>query len=69
MLIYLHRRSKMTNAELTKLVTTQKNTIERLNSRVGNLVDELAVLRSDISVFGGQVADDMRRMLEAVQKK
>ena len=59
----------MTNIELTKLVTTQKNIIERLNSRVGNLVDELAVLKSDISVFRGQVANDMKRMLAAVQDK
>ena len=59
----------MTNIELTKLVTTQKNIIERLNSRVGTLVDELAVLKSDISVFRGQVANDMKRMLEAVQNK
>jgi len=59
----------MTNIELTKLVTTQKNIIERLNSRVGTLVDELAVLKSDISVFRGQIANDMKRMLEAVQSK
>lgn len=59
----------MTNAELTKVVDQQKETISRLTSRIGSLVDELAVLKSEIGVFRGQVANDMKRMLETVQNK
>jgi len=59
----------MTNSELTKVVDTQKETISRLTNRVGQLVDELAVLKSEVNVFRGQVANDMQRVIETLQKK
>lgn len=58
----------MTNAQLTKVVDQQKETITHLTNRIGQLVDELAVLKSEIGVFKGQVANDMQRMLKTLKK-
>ena len=58
----------MTNAELEKVVDNQKNTIGFLTSRVGQLADDLAVLKGEIETFKGHVANDMKRVVEALQK-
>ena len=59
----------MTNAELTRVVDSQKETIGRLTSRVGQLIDELAVLKSEINTFKSQVANDMKRVVKTLQTK
>ena len=38
----------MTNAELSKTVVAQKETINHLTNRVSQLVDELATLRTEV---------------------
>jgi len=57
----------MTNAELTRVVDSQKETIGRLASRVGQLTDDLAVLKSEINTFKSQVASDMKRVVKTLQ--
>ena len=39
----------MTNAELSKTVEEQKNTINYLTNRVGELVDEMTLLKTESS--------------------
>ena len=57
----------MTNAELTKVVDSQKETIGRLTNRISSLVDELAVLKSEVVTFKNQVANDMKRVVKTLQ--
>jgi hypothetical protein len=60
---------KMTNAELTRVVDTQKEKIGYLTNRIGYLTDELAVLKGEIDTFKNQVANDMRRVVKTLQTK
>lgn len=59
----------MTNAELTRVVDSQKETIGSLTSRVGRLADDLAILKGEINTFKSQVANDMKRVVQTLQKK
>lgn len=59
----------MTNAELTQVIEQQQATINIIRSRMGALVDEMAVLKGSIETFKGHVADDMRRVVEIVKDK
>ena len=59
----------MTNEELKKTVTLQGETLERLFGRVGQLVDELAMLRSEVGVFKNRVASDMSQVVKILQDK
>jgi len=59
----------MTNVELAQVIEKQQTTIEMIRSRMGALVDEVAVLKGNIETFKGHVADDMRRVVELVQNK
>tara|TARA_R110002110_G_scaffold60825_1_gene171141 strand:+ start:4484 stop:4663 length:180 start_codon:yes stop_codon:yes gene_type:complete len=59
----------MTNAELIKVVDNQKDTIGRLTSRMGQLADDLAVLKGEVETFKGHVANDMKRVIETLQNK
>ena len=60
---------KMTNAELTRVVDTQKERISYLSGRVGYLTDEIAVLKAEIDTFKNQVANDMRKVVKTLQTK
>ena len=59
----------MTNAELSKVVEEQKNTISYLTSRIGQLVDDLSVLKAEVNTFKNQVASDMQRVVKTLQTK
>jgi|32_taG_2_1085360.scaffolds.fasta_scaffold00258_33 uncharacterized coiled-coil protein SlyX len=59
----------MTNAELNKTVTAQRETIAHLTNRVSQLVDELAILRREVGNFKTQVANDMNRVVKTLQSK
>ena len=59
----------MTNAELIRVVDQQKNTIGHLTGRMGQIADELAVLKSEIGTFKNQVANDMKRVLETIRQQ
>ena len=59
----------MTNTELVKVVDDQKNTIGYLTGRVGQLADELAILKGEVNTFKSQVANDMKRVIKTLQNK
>jgi len=59
----------MTNAELNKTVTSQRETISYLTNRVSSLVDELALLRTEVDTFKKQVSNDMQRVVKTLQTK
>ena len=42
--------------------------VNRLNGRVSNLVDEIAVLKAEFNQFRNMVAADMKKVVTQVQK-
>ena len=54
--------------KLKAQVKSQNNEIERLRTRIGELVDNICILESDLSRFKDQVADDIRMVFEKIEQ-
>ena len=53
---------------LKQQLSLQSEQIGRLKSRIGTLVDELAVMEKDISRFKKQVSFDIKMLVERMNK-
>ena len=53
---------------LKQQVTAQNEQIGRLKNRIGNLVDNVAVMESDIARFKEQVSSDIKMLVERINK-
>ena len=61
--------SRDANALLKKQISDQGETISRLKSQVGRLVDRLSLVEHDVDRFKGKVGDDVRKIVEFMNKK
>ena len=59
----------MTNAQLSKIVEEQTNTINYLTNRIGQLVDDMSILQTEVNTFKAQVANDMQRVVKTIQAR
>ena len=58
-----------TTRQLKKTITEQSNEISRLRTRVSELVDDIHVLKTDITSFKTAVSNDMKGIVEAIKNK
>ena len=58
-----------TNSEVTKTIKNHSERISKLNQRVSDISDELALLKNEISGFKRGVAKDMRNIIDTINKK
>ncbi len=58
-----------TTKQLKKTITEQSNEISRLRSRVSELVDDIHVIKTDITTFKKAVSNDMKGLVEAIKNK
>tara|TARA_R110000824_G_C15034726_1_gene659756 strand:+ start:70 stop:273 length:204 start_codon:yes stop_codon:yes gene_type:complete len=61
--------SRDANALLKKQISDQDETISRLKSQLGRLVDRLALVEHDVDRFKGKVGDDVKKIVEFMNKK
>ena len=59
----------MTNAQLSKIIEEQTNTINYLTNRIGQLVDDMSILQTEVNTFKAQVANDMQRVVKTIQTR
>ena len=57
-----------TTKQLKKTVTEQTAEISRLNMRISGLVDDLFLIKSDVSAFKNAVSRDMQGLATEIQK-
>ena len=57
-----------TTKQLKKTVTQQSAEISRLNMRISGLVDDLFLIKSDVSAFKNAVSKDMQGLASEIQK-
>ena len=53
--------------ELTKELSSQKQTTQVIRKRVSSLVDELFVLKGELDTFKRQVTKDMSQVVDGLQ--
>ena len=58
-----------TTKQLKKTITEQSNEISRLRTRVSELVDDIHVIKTDITTFKTAVSNDMKGIVEAIKNK
>ena len=58
-----------TTKQLKKTITAQSNEISRLRTRVSELVDDIHVIKTDITTFKTAVSNDMKGIVEAIKNK
>ena len=54
------------NTELEKVIKSHTEKISRLNQRISDISDEIALLRTDLNGFKKGVARDMRNILDVI---
>tara|TARA_A100001391_G_scaffold109577_2_gene73618 strand:- start:701 stop:973 length:273 start_codon:yes stop_codon:yes gene_type:complete len=54
--------------QLKKTITEQSGEISRLNFRVSELVDELFMIKNDVSAFKNAVSRDMQGLASEIQR-
>jgi len=59
----------MTNAELKKHVDVVKEHGDRLRTRVGELTDEVTVLKQELKNTQKKVQQDMRRLVAKIEER
>ena len=57
-----------TTRKLKEQVKSQSSDISALRSRISELVDEIRLLQTDIGRFKGRVADDIKMIVEKMDK-
>jgi predicted RNase H-like nuclease (RuvC/YqgF family) len=58
-----------TTKQLKKTITQQSTEIQKLRTRVSELVDDMHALKGDISMFKTAVSNDMKGIVEAIKNK
>jgi archaellum component FlaC len=58
-----------TTKQLKKTITEQSSEISRLRTRVSELVDDIHLLKTDITTFKTAVSNDMKGIVEAIKNK
>jgi cell division protein FtsB len=58
-----------TNIKLNKELKSQATEIGKLRGRINDLVDNIAVLESDIGIFKKTVSKDLLEVIEALKQK
>jgi cell division protein FtsB len=58
-----------TNTKLNKELKTQATEIGKLRGRINQLVDNIAVLESDLGLFKKNVSRDLLEVIEALKEK
>ena len=58
-----------TTKQLKKTITEQSSEISRLRTRVSELVDDIHVIKTDITTFKKAVSNDMKGLVEAIKNK
>jgi len=61
--------SRDANALLKKQIGDQGETISRLQSQVVRLIDRSSVVEHDVERFKGKVGDDVRKIVEFMNKE
>ena len=57
-----------TTKQLKKQVSEQAQEIGRLRGRIGDLRDELSIVTSEINSFKNRVAEDIRKVVRAINE-
>ena len=55
--------------QLKKTITEQSKEISKLRTRVSELVDDIHILKTDITSFKTAVSNDMKGIVEAIKNK
>jgi archaellum component FlaC len=58
-----------TTKQLKKTISEQSSEISRLRTRVSELVDDIHLLKTDITTFKTAVSNDMKGLVEAIKNK
>tara|TARA_Y100000310_G_C20468920_1_gene709024 strand:+ start:106 stop:309 length:204 start_codon:yes stop_codon:yes gene_type:complete len=58
-----------TTTKLNKVIKTQGAEIGKLRGRINELVDNMAVLESDLGAFKKNVSKDLLAVIEALKEK
>ena len=58
-----------TTKQLKKTIAEQSSEISRLRTRVSELVDDIHVIKTDITTFKKAVSNDMKGLVEAIKNK
>ena len=58
-----------TTKQLKKTISEQSDEISRLRTRVSELVDDIHIIKTDISTFKSAVSNDMKDIVEAIKNK
>jgi cell division protein FtsB len=58
-----------TNTKLNKELKTQAAEIGKMRGRINQLVDNIAVLESDLGLFKKNVSRDLLEVIEALKEK
>jgi predicted RNase H-like nuclease (RuvC/YqgF family) len=57
-----------TTRQLKKEIKTQNDEISKLRGRVGELVDEMSTLKSEIHTFRNRITSDMKILFENTKR-
>ncbi len=57
------------NAELAETIRNHSEKISRLNQRISDISDEIAILKTDLNGFKKGVARDMRSIIDTIKNK
>jgi len=57
------------NTELEKTIKNHSEKISRLNQRISDISDQIALLKSDLNGFKKGVARDMRSIIDTINNK
>ena len=57
-----------TTRQLKKEIKTQNDEISKLRGRVGELVDEMSTLKSEINTFRTRITSDMKLLFENTKR-
>ena len=55
--------------QLKKTITEQSKEISKLRTRVSELVDDIHILKTDITSFKTAVSNDMKGLVEVIKNK